>query len=43
MIFATGAVLLLSVILGAVANWLAPLVQRDLPIGSTLVVLELAL
>lgn len=44
MIFATGAVLLLSTVLGAAAHWLTPLVERALPIGDTLVVLlELAL
>lgn len=44
MIVATGGVLLVSTVLGAAANWLAPLIERDLPVGTTLVMLgELAL
>jgi membrane protein len=43
MILATGAVLLLSVLLGAAANWIAPVVENRMPVGSTLVMLlELA-
>jgi membrane protein len=43
MILATGGVLLLSVLLGAAANWIAPVVENRMPVGSTLVVLlELA-
>ena len=44
MIFATGAVLVASTLLGAVANWILPIVRSDLPVGDTLVmVAELAL
>jgi membrane protein len=43
MILATGGVLLFSVLLGAAANWIAPVVETRIPVGSTLVVLlELA-
>jgi len=37
MIFATGAVLVASTLLGAVANWILPIVRSDLPVGDTLV------
>jgi len=44
MIFATGAVLVASTLLGAVANWILPIVRSDLPVGDALVmVAELVL
>jgi membrane protein len=43
MILATGGVLLVSVVLGAAANWVAPVVENRMPIGSTLTrLIELA-
>jgi len=38
MIFAAGGLLLLSTLLGAAANWATPIIERQLPVGSTLVV-----
>jgi membrane protein len=43
MILATGGVLLISLLLGAAANWIAPAIENRLPVGSTLVMaIELA-